>query len=110
MIKGISITLYEKTQTGTDDLNSPIFTETPVEVDNVLVSPASADDVVESVRLYGKSIKLNIYIPKGDTHTWTDRIVEIRGERYRTIGIPKEWIEENVPLSWNKTIGVERYV
>lgn len=110
MIKGISITLYEKIQTGTDDLNSPVFTETPVEVDNVLVSPASADDVAESIRLYGKSIKLNLYIPKGDMHTWTDRTVEIMGERYRTVGIPKKWIEENVPLSWNKTIGVERYV
>lgn len=109
MIKGMSITLYEKTQTGTDDLNSPVFAETPVEVDNVLVSPASAEDVVESVRLYGKHIELNVYIPKEDTHTWTDRTVEIYGERYRTVGIPKKWIEANVPLPWNKTIGVERY-
>lgn len=110
MIKGISITLYDKTQSDTDAMNNPIYTETAVTVENVLVSPASSDDVIESVRLYSKRIVLNLYIPKGDTNTWEDRDVEIDGTRYHTVGIVKKWIEDNVPLLWNRTIGVERYV
>ena len=34
---GITITLIEKTQTGTDALNHPIYSEAEVKIDNVLV-------------------------------------------------------------------------
>ena len=39
LIKGITIKLYEKTQTGTDGFNRPIYKETPVDIENVLVEP-----------------------------------------------------------------------
>ena len=36
-IKGITVVLYEKTLTGTDDFGAPIYNEAAVEVENVLV-------------------------------------------------------------------------
>lgn len=44
MLKGIDITLYEKTQSGTDEADAPVYTETPVTVHNVLVGEPSAEE------------------------------------------------------------------
>ena len=53
-IRGITITLYELTQTGTDPLNKPIYTEAPVEVDNVLVAPVNSTEQLETYTLTGR--------------------------------------------------------
>lgn len=108
-IKGIPVQLYEKTQTGVDGFGAPIYEETAVTVDNVLIYPASADDVKETLNILGKHAVYNLCIPKGDTREWTNARVEFYGKTWRTIGEPKVYIEAMVPLSWNKQISVERY-
>ena len=45
MIRGIKVTLYEKTQTGTDSFGAPIYEEKPVEVENVLVAEPLTEDL-----------------------------------------------------------------
>ena len=82
MIKGMTIKLY------TDG-----FAEN---IDNVLVGEPSSD---------GKSYTLAI--PKGDNHEWTNKIVEFFGRKFRTVGLPEQGIEENIPLLWHKKIRVE---
>lgn len=109
MIKGITVTLYERTQTGVDALNAPVYTETPVNVANVLVTPSSAEDVVDDMQLYGRRSEYELSIPKGDTHEWTGNRVEFFGQAFRVFTPAREWIEENVPLAWNKKYKVERY-
>ena len=109
MLKGITIKLYEKTQTGVDGFGKPIYKEEPVEVKNVLVAPASADDVANNTNLSGKKAAYNLAIPKGDTHEWENRTVEFFGRKWRTVGIPLEGIEELIPLDWNKKVTVEYY-
>lgn len=52
-IKGIPVTLYEKTQTGEDRFHDPIYAETPVTVENVLVTPADASAVTTELQLNG---------------------------------------------------------
>ena len=54
MIKGITVILYERTQRGVDDLNDAVYTETPVTVDNVLVTPVDSTEIVNSITLEGK--------------------------------------------------------
>lgn len=109
MIKGMTVTLYERTQTGTDAANRPIYEETPVTVENVLVGAPTSDDVVNEFNLSGKRIAYTLGIPKGDTHNWTDRTVEFWGRKFRTVGIPTQGIEENIPLDWNMKVQVEAY-
>lgn len=109
MIKGIPVVLYEKRKAGTDPFNHPIYEEVPVIVENVLVAPSSADDTVTSLSLTGKKAVYTLGIPKGDTHVWEDRKVEFFGRTWKTFGIPLEGIEQNIPLSWNKKVMVERY-
>lgn len=108
-MQGITITLYNRTQTGTDEFNAPIYTETAEQVENVLIGEPSTDDITDTLTLYGKRLAYTLGIPKGDTHTWTDRTVEFFGERFRTIGEPTMGIEHLIPLSWNKKVKVERY-
>lgn len=109
LIKGITITLYEKTQTGTDPFNRPVFSEHPVQVRNVLVAPAQSNEVVDATNLNGKKAVYTLAIPKGDKHIWEDRTVEFFGEKWHTIGFPVGGIENLIPLDWNKKIQVERY-
>lgn len=109
MLKGIAVTLYEKTQIGVDPFNKPIYEEIPVEVDNVLVAPTINDDIPTVLDLEAKKSVYTLAIPKGDTHVWEDRTVEFFGERWHTIGFAYGGIDALIPLSWNKKIMVERY-
>lgn len=109
MIKGIPVTLYQTTKIGVDAFNAPIYSEEPVTVDNVLVTPVKAEDIISGVQLYGKHAVYELCIPKDDSHDWEDKTVEFFGQKWRTFGFPQQWIPENVPLSWNVKVKVERY-
>lgn len=108
-IKGMPVTLYERTQTGVDGFNRPVYAETPVVVENVLVGEPSTDDITNDLTMYGKHLAYTLAIPKGDAHDWTDVHVEFWGERFHTYGVPTQGIEDNIPLDWNKKVKVERY-
>lgn len=109
MLKGITITLYEKTESGRDSFNVPVYREDPVQVDNVLVAPASNTSATEELNLEGKIAIYTLGIPKGDTHEWEDRTVEFFGRKWKTIGPVIEGIEALVPTAWHKKIQVARY-
>lgn len=108
-IKGVPVTLYEKTQAGFDAANRPVYTETAVTVDNVLIGQPTSEDVTNEFNLSGRRIAYTLGIPKGDSHNWNDVTVEFRGHKFRTVGIPTQGIEENIPLDWNMKVQVEAY-
>lgn len=107
-IKGITIQLYERQQTGVDGFNYPIFEETAVDIDNVLIGEPSTDEITDTLSLTGKHLAYTLAIPKGDTHTWEGCKVGFFGDEFQVIGKPTQGIEENIPLSWNKKVRVER--
>lgn len=107
LIKSITVTLYQKTQTGTDDFGEPEYTEVPVSVPGVLVTPTTNDAIVTDLQLYGKRSAYELCVPKGDTHDWRDVRVAFFGKTFRTFATDVEWIEANVPLKWNKKVKVE---
>lgn len=108
-IKGISVTLREREKIGEDEFYHPIYRETKVEVENVLIAPVNASEIVGGHDLEGKKAVYTIAIPKGDNHTWKDNVVEFFGEKWKVIGFPQMGIEENIPLDWNQKWMVERY-
>lgn len=110
MIKGITVTLYDRTKTGTDALNAPIYEETAIPVENVLVTPLSSEEVLQTYTLTGRRAVYQMGIPKGDTHEWAaGKKVSFFGNDWRIIGMPEEGIEDMIPLSWNKKVKVECY-
>lgn len=111
-IHGITVTLFEKTQVGVDEFNRPVYNESPVEVENVLVGSPESDEtisVANRLNLTGKKIAYVLAIPKGDEHDWMDRKVSFFGEIFRTVGTPAQGIEDMIPLEWNRKVKVERY-
>jgi len=108
-IKGITVTLINKQEVGKDPFNKPIFEDVEIEVDNVLVSPTSTDDIVNQLNIDGKKAVYTLAIPKGDTNNWEDAEVIFFGKRWRTFGIPTEGIDHLIPLDWNKKVMVEHY-
>lgn len=109
MIKGIKVTLLIKQEVGKDAFDRPIYDYMEEAVENVLVAPASSDDIITTQELTGKKAVYSLAIPKGDTHEWTDAVVRFFGQEWRTLGFPLEGIEENIPLDWNKKVMVKRY-
>src|SRR5690625_3286716 len=109
MIKGITVTLITKQQVGTDPFDQPIVKDVEIEVDNVLVSPTSTDDIVNQLNIDGKKAVYTLAIPKGDTNEWEDAEVLFFGKKWRVFGMVTQGIEHLIPLEWNKKVKVERY-
>ena len=108
-LNGRTVILYDKVQTGVDPFNRPVFEDVAVEVDNVLIGNPSAQEVIDTLNLTGKHVVYTLGIPKGDTHVWTDRKVQIFGEMYHTIARPIRGQDELVPLDWSQNVMVEHY-
>ena len=66
MIKGITVTLWTKTQTGTDSLNQPVYEWNSEQVDNVLVGQPTPEERLTELNLSGRAIEYTLGIPKGD--------------------------------------------
>lgn len=108
-MKGMTVQLVKKTQSGTDPFGAPIETEEIVDVPDCLVGQPTSDDIAATMEMYGKKIAYVVGVPKGDENEWVDTDVIICGERFRTIGYPMTGIQENIPLRWGKNVKVERY-
>lgn len=109
MIKGITIKLWSKEQTGVDGFGAPVYEEVSEDIENVLIGEPATSDVVDVLDLYGKRLAYTLAIPKGDTHEWENKRVSFFDEDFQTIGKPMQGIEANIPLDWNKKVMVERY-
>lgn len=107
--RGITVTLWDKQKTGVDGFGKAVYQDVAVQVENVLIGEPSSDEITDTYNLTGKRLAYTLGIPKGDTHTWTDRKVSFFGKTFRTFGEVTEGIEDLIPLSWNKKIKVEKY-
>lgn len=108
-MRGITISLLQKTESGKDAFNHPVFTEGWTDIDNVLVGEPTSEDITDTYNLTGKHLAYVLAIPKGDAHSWHDTEVQFWGQRFRTIGYPTQGIESLIPLDWNMKVKVERY-
>lgn len=109
MIKGIPVVLLQKIKIDEDPFGRAIYREREIIVENVLVSPSSANDIITSQNLTGKKAVYTLAIPKGDQNSWEDNNVVFLGGKWHVLGFAIEGIDENIPLDWNKKIMVERY-
>lgn len=110
-LKGMTVRLWSKTQTGTDAFNAPVYTWSYEDIPNVLVGEPSPEEQTNEMNMTGRSIAYTLGIPKGDEHNWENQIVEFFGHKFITYGIPVQGIEENLPvrIPWHKKVKCERY-
>lgn len=111
-IKGIVIIIPKKICCGKDELGAPVYEydlDAGDMVENVLVTPTLADDLVTRTDLTGKKEVYTLAIPKQDDHDWRDCVVYFFDRYWKSFGAPIEGIPDNIPLDWNKKVTVERY-
>lgn len=108
-IKGITVILTDKGIIKEDELGSPIYGERVICVENVLVAPASSDEILSTTNLYGKKAVYTLAIPKGDKNVWEGQEVIFFGRRWRVFGKEMQGIDDLIPLDWNKKVYVESY-
>ena len=109
-IKGITVTLHEPaTPTEYDPLGVPVAAYTDVTVDNVLVAPATGQELADTFTLTGRRAVYTLGIPKGDTHTWEGAKVTFFGHTFSVIGPVTEGIEAMIPGDWNGKVQVDLY-
>jgi hypothetical protein len=108
-IHGIPITLIDKQVVSKDPFGNSVNRDVEITINNVIVAPATTEDITNQMSLTGKKISYTIGIPKGDTNDWEEKEVRFFGKRWKTVGIPLEGIESMIPLEWNKKVMVERY-
>lgn len=107
-MRGESVILHIRTQTGVDSFNAPVYSDTTETVANVLIGQPTTEEIDSTLALYGKRIEYMLGIPKGDAHVWEDTVVEFWGHRYRTFGATIQGIESNIPTPWHKKVRVAR--
>ena len=108
-LHGITVILIQKVKVGKDAFNKDVFTEIPVEVKNILVSPSSAEEQKDALELYNRKVLYTLAIPKTDTHTWERQRVSFWGDTYEVVGIPTKGIDDLIPGPWNTKVKVARY-
>ena len=109
LIKGIEVILYDEIEIGTDELGQPLTEVEEVAVQNVLVYPAEYEAMTSSTTLDTTKTTYRICIPKSDTHEWRNRTVEFFGKKWKTYTDEIQYIEEMVPMDWNRKILCELY-
>lgn len=109
-MRGVTVILLQRTKTGTDPFNRPIYADTEIPVDNVLISPVDTggDELLSALDLTGRKAVYTLAIPKGDTNEWEGNRVRFFGETWQVIGIPTKGIDALIPLDWNMKVQVER--
>lgn len=105
----MTIQLLDRVKVGTDGFGKAIYENVSTSVENVLIGEPSSDEIAETLELTGKHLAYTLAIPKGDDHEWEGKRVVFWGKTFQVIGEPTQGIEENIPLSWNKKVKVERY-
>ncbi|MBW3081970.1 hypothetical protein [Bifidobacterium phasiani] len=110
MMRGETILLTTRHPEGADDAGDTIWLDDdPVEVDDVLVAPASTADAGESTRPDGVNVDLTLLFPRTfaprDLRRATCRV---RGDDYRVVGNPTPIDGGMTPTRWNMSVDVER--
>src|SRR5690625_248165 len=109
LIKGITVTLIGKQKVDEDPFGAPVYKDVEINVDNVLVSPTSSEDMNNQLDITGKKAVYDLAIPKNDNNDWEDKEVRFFGKRWKVFGMETQGIDHLIPLDWNKKVTVERY-
>ena len=77
-------------------------------VENVIVTPGTTSDVLDSTRPDGTRVAFTLGFPKTFTASLRGCRVTVRGIECAVIGDPQLYTAANVPGAWNYTAEVER--
>ena len=107
LIAGETVTVRTPT-VGYDEHMEEVVTWVEATVQNVVVTPGSTSDVLDSTRPDGTRVAFTLGFPKSFTAPLRGCRVLVRGIECAVIGDPQPYTADNVPGAWNYTAEVER--
>ena len=107
-MKGETVTVTTRVQSGTDPGGDATYTTSTSSVDDVLVAPGSQSNAVDNIRPDGIEVALTLYFPRTFTGTLRGAIITVRGEDYKVIGDPIPYNGGLTPTRWNLVAECER--
>lgn len=108
MIRGETVVVERRVETGRDPGNNPVYEWVPEQVTGVLVAPGARADVDASIRPDGKRIRWNLHFPKGYPATLAGARISVRGQDARpVVGDPQHYTEANTPGRWSMPVELE---
>lgn len=113
-MRGLAVTLTDRVLSGWSTGGDPLWSETKIVVDNVLVGEPSPEEVAASTGVPGRRLSYILGIPKGDTTDWKARDVSWAGPdgrpiHARTFGDPVSGVEHLIPTPWHRKVRCYRY-
>ena len=108
MIRGETVSVRHVVGTTPDRFGTPVpaYGE-PVDVENVLVVPATLDER-DYLRPEGISVTYTLHFPRGYSQSLRGAYVTVRGDEYRVVGDPAPYTEGNVRGLWTMPVSVGR--
>lgn len=106
---GMTLSFTKRVATGAkDSFNNPVYSEEILTIDDCLVAPPTEPyDRVESAALDRDVTLVRVHLPKLDTRDVSDSHFTYDGERFRVIGKPVKFMNENTPTRWNRYMRAE---
>lgn len=106
LIKGETVTVRTPT-ISYDEHMEEVEAWEETTVPNVVVTPGSTSNVIESARPDGTRVEFTLGFPKSFTAPLRGCRVVVRGTEYAVIGDPQPLTPDNTPGPWNYTAEVE---
>lgn len=111
MIRGTRIEVIRRAETGKDAFNNPTYQDEIEEVDNVLVDPGMQDRGASrefnAERPNGTRTYVRFHFPKTYKHSLKGCFIRWGDRKFRVIGDPVAFPEENTPGEWNLPVDTE---
>ena len=108
-MKTISLDFTKRVPTGEKDgFNNPIYETSQFTVDGCLIAPITEPlDRVETAALDRDVAIVRLHLPKADAADVHDCTVEYEGRKWRIVGRPVKFMDENTPTPWNRYVRAE---
>lgn len=107
-MKGESVTVISRVETGRDPGNAPIYGDVETIVDDVLVAPGPRSDVIESNRPEGVKIAWTLHFPKTFSGSLRGARISVRGQKaLSVVGDPQPYTAANTPTRWWMPVELE---
>ena len=107
LIAGETVTVRTPT-VGYDEHMEVVESWSARPVENVVVTPGTTSDVLDSTRPDGTRVAFTLGFPKTFTASLRGCRCVVRGIECAVIGDPQLYTADNVPGAWNYTAEVER--
>lgn len=107
-MRGETVIVRRKSETGTDPGGNPITETTEEAVENVLTSPGPRDDVDDSQRPEGVTVAWTLHMPKLFTGSLRGAEIKVRDDEFRrVVGSPQRYMSSLTPGPWNMPVELE---